>query len=424
MQKKTIKFSFYLILCSFLAKILSFISRILLARNLDPLAMSYYTILSPTIVILISFVQMGIPSVLSKLVAEKNYHFQVFSTSIYFTIFTTSLTTIIYLLFIPFLSSMLFKEKISSLFYMVLPFLPLVALSGLLKGYLMGRQKFLVSNFSQVIEEGSRILFLFLCFPFFSSLSSLSTAKIAVLSISVAEIFSALFMGINILLMNKRPQHSFPYSKETLKNILSVALPMSGSRIIGSISYFLEPIVMNISLNIIESKGMMLSYGILNGYVLPLLTMPSFISITLANYLLPSFTFHYSRGNQKQAIRLFLYTAYICLFVGCLYGFTLYLFSDQITQLLYHSTDASLFLKKCSIPFILYSLQPIFSSLLHATNHSKQSALDTLSGSIVRLSIVFFLSPKLKENALLLGLIMGMLVTTIFHFINLYKIRK
>lgn len=424
MKKNTIKFSFYLLFFSFLAKLLSFLSRVVLARQMDSLAMSYYTILSPTIVILISIVQMGIPSVLSKLVADKNYEFKIFSTSVYFTMITTSLTTLIYLLFIPFLTHLLFKESISSLFYCVLPFLPLVALSGLLKGYLMGKQRFLSSSFSQIFEEIARIVFLLIAFLMVDDMTSVNMAKIATLSISVGEIFSCLFMFICVFLEKKRIFKKMVYSKESLKTILHIAIPMSGSRFIGSFCYFLEPILMGMSLSFLQSKQMMLSYGTLNGYVLPLLTMPSFVTITLSNYLLPSFTYHYSRNNKKHANTLFMQITLFCLLIGIAYAILLFFYSDQICMLFYKNTVGSYYLKACSIPFILFSLQPIFGIMLHALDKSKESTIDTLVGCLFRLAIVCFLSQTLLEDALILALNIGMIVTTILHFIRLLIIKK
>lgn len=424
MKKNTLKFSFFLLFFSFLAKILSFLSRIILARKINALAMSYYTIISPTIVILISIVQMGIPNVLSKLVAEKNYEYKILSTGIYFTIFTTTITTLIYLALIPFLSHLLFKADLAPIFYTVLPYLPFVALSGLLKGYLMGKQQFISSSFAQIIEEIARILFLVLVFTLNQNMDSIQMARIAILSISVGEFFSILFLVVILYLNHHKLLKKLQYSKASLKSILQIALPMSGSRFIGSFTYFLEPILMNISIPLLHTKTMMMTYGIINGYVLPLLTMPSFITITLSNYLLPSFTYYYTRNNKKYATSLFFKISYFCLFVAIVYAILLYFFADEICFLIYGSTIASTYLKICSIPFIIYSLQPVFANMLHALNDSIKSTFDTFIGCLIRLSCVLFLTPIYQEHALLIGLIAGMLVTTIAHLLNLCFIKK
>ena len=65
MKKTLLRSTFLLLLVSVIAKILSFLVRILLARTLSESAMNYYTLASPTMVIMITLAQMGIPGALS-----------------------------------------------------------------------------------------------------------------------------------------------------------------------------------------------------------------------------------------------------------------------------------------------------------------------------------------------------------------------
>ena len=53
MKKTLLRSTFLLLLVSVIAKILSFLVRILLARTLSESAMNYYTLASPTMVIMI-----------------------------------------------------------------------------------------------------------------------------------------------------------------------------------------------------------------------------------------------------------------------------------------------------------------------------------------------------------------------------------
>ena len=47
--------------------------------------------------------------------------------------------------------------------------------------------------------------------------------------------------------------------------------------------------------------AMVQTYGLLNGYTLPLLTMSGFLSVTLSNYLLPSFTYALAHAQKQRA---------------------------------------------------------------------------------------------------------------------------
>ena len=82
-------------------------------------------------------------------------------------------------------------------------------------------------------------------------------------------------------------------------------------------------------------------YGILNGYTLPLLTMPSFLSITLSNYLLPSFSYAIAHHQKKQAKKSCLLILSCCLLSGILYALFCYCFSEPLFQLFYHTSQGA-----------------------------------------------------------------------------------
>ena len=81
-------------------------------------------------------------------------------------------------------------------------------------------------------------------------------------------------------------------------------------------------------------------------------------------------------------------------------------------------------LKIYSLPFIIYSLQPVFSSILHALNLSKKAMFDTIIGCILRLIILFICTPILNEYSLYLAIIISMLTTTLLHAYHIYKVLK
>lgn len=193
---------------------------------------------------------------------------------------------------------------------------------------------------------------------------------------------------------------------------------MTCSRLIGSLCSFLEPMVMLFNKNKAQIQQMIQTYGQINGYLLPILTMPAFLTITLSNLLLPSFTYHYSRHNYKRAKTLFLTISLCCFFVGILCSSICFFYPEQLLSLFYHNKTGADALKLLSIPFAFYSLQPCLSSLLHALSLSKKSVFDTFAGCLIRLFIIGFCSCIFQESALYLGLCAGMLVTTCMHAIR------
>lgn len=424
MKKALIASTFYLVAISFIAKVLSFLVRILLARKLSSDAMNYYTLAAPTMVFCITLAQMGIPAALSKVVAQSQDTKKPLIVSIFLSVINNLLLCLIYVICIPWLAYYVLKQKeIIPVLYAILPLIPLVSISGILKGYLFGIQKHVSANACQLFEELSRILFLFIIFTLYPYMNIMTMAKVAMYSVSVGETCSCLYMlfAIQIPLkhVKRLPQSFQQLQRHQFNEILSVSLPMTGSRLIGSLTYFLEPIVMVIGLTSLQADEMVEAYGQLHAYILPIITMPSFLTVTLSNFLLPSFTYHYTRKRYAHAQKLFTIILGCCFFVGIGFSVLCYVCNEQMMMLFYHHQEGALLLKQLALPFSLFALQPVLGSMLHALSLSKQSVMDTLFGSITRLGVIFLCTSYLYTAALPLSLTIGMLVTTIMHALRL-----
>lgn len=419
MKKTLFKSTVLLIIISIIAKILSFGGRIILARTLSNEAMSYYSLASSTMIFVITIVQIGIPTALSKLIAQKQERKAPLYTSMFIAVFNNLIIVTLFFFIIPWMAHVILKQDvIIPVLYAILPLLPMVSLSGILKGYLYGIQNHNAAATSQIYEELSRIIFLVIIFQLYPTLDAVGMARIAMLSITIGELFSAFYMLFHII-KNKKKATSFKgvVHKQDFVDLLSISLPMTGSRLIGSLTYFLEPIVMVAGLSLVQNQAIVATYGQLNGYVLPIITMPSFITVSLSNYLLPSFTYHFSRNNIAHAKKLCNLILSLCFVIGISSSLLCYLFPEQLLQLFYHNTTGAAQLKQLAWPFALYSLQPPLSSMMHSLSKSNSAMIDTFLGSLIRILCVAFLSTY-TTSSLAIGLTCGMIVTTLLHGIK------
>lgn len=418
MKKKIIQSTLILIVLSVFAKCLSFFVRIYLARVMSEEAMSIYSLASPTLIFLITIAQMGIPSALSKVIAQSKTSTPALISSVIISVVNNLIVMGIFVITIPLLSTVILKQShIESILMAMLPMIPLVTLSGLLKGYLQGKQEHVSACASQIFEEVFRIVYLLIAFSDVSNFTPVRMAEIAMFSICIGECGSSLYMFMYCMRSKgslKHFNHPLKYvNRSTINEILGISIPMTSSRLIGSLTYFFEPILL-VS-RVVDPSALIRAYGQLNGYVLPIITMPSFITVTLASTLLPAFTFENSRGNVERARKIFFVMFTVCLAIGGFTSFIVYFFTEECLMLFYHSLSGMEFLKMLALPFALYSLQPVLSSMLHALNKSKLALMDTLLGSVLRLLIITFLTPVLNEQALVIALISSMLLTTLLH---------
>ena len=211
MKKTVLQSTVILVIVSVIAKALSFIVRIMLARTLSPSAMNYYTLAAPTMVFFITLAQMGIPGALSKVIAQSDHPHQPLKVSVILSLLNNAVIILTFLLVLPFLATRILKQKeILPVLYAIIPLIPLVSLSGILKGYLFGLQHHVQATSSQLFEEGSRILFLFVVFLSASPFTdAITMARIAMLSVSVGEACSALFMHLLPAQTKKEPFPGF-----------------------------------------------------------------------------------------------------------------------------------------------------------------------------------------------------------------------
>lgn len=423
MKKKLIKTTFFLLLYSSIAKVLSFFVRIYLARRMSTQAMNYYALTSPTILLLITLAQMGIPNAMAKLLASGKEYQKTLKASICFSIFNNLLLLAVIALGIPILARLIFHEEVLiPVLYSSLPMIPLVTLSGLCKGYLMGKQRLIPYSMAQITEEVFRIGFLMMTLPMCSD--AVILAKLAILSMAVGELGSALHMVIAIL-MNTKPNADFMQSKAEKAiyfQILAVALPMTLSRLIGSFSFFLEPMAMMLNVPMANQAEMVNQFTMLNSYVMPIITLPSFATIMISNWTLPSFSDSYSKKDHTKMRSIFNYTCGFSLLIGIAWSAVLYFFPETICQLLYKQTVMAPTLKYLALPFILYGLQPVLSVMIHGADQSHKALVDTTLGCIVRLVLMAVLPIFCGTDSLAISLAISMLVTTLLHGYHVLRV--
>lgn len=140
---------------------------------------------------------------------------------------------------------------------------------------------------------------------------------------------------------------------------MRIAVPTLGSRMIGSIAWFFEPIVVAQSLALagITTVHATKQYGELTGYALPLLMLPSFITYALATSLVPAIS-EAAAQKQHRLIEYRLHQAVrLSLLAGGLSIVVLYVLAEEIMQLMYGANGAAIFVKVMAPFFIFYYLQ-------------------------------------------------------------------
>ena len=129
-----------------------------------------------------------------------------------------------------------------------------------------------------------------------------------------------------------------------------------------------------------SNKYIISEYGIINGYVLPIILLPSFFTNAISQALIPNISENYFKGNIKEVKRKMKQAMIISLILGLFFTTFFFFFGDDLLTILYKTKEGSNYIKL---------LCPIF--LFHYLEHPLLSCLQAMNKSKINLKISFML---------------------------------
>ena len=429
MKSKFIKSTLILVIGGMFTKILGLFIKIVMTRLLGTEGIGIYMLIMPTFSLFIALAQFGMPIAISKLVSEdkrnnKNLVFSSIPISL-----TINFLIIVFLLFSNnyiannLLHEIRCREALISIGFV----LPFISVSSILRGYFFGKQKMWPHVISNITEDFIRLITITIGIPIFLMKGINYAVAFIILSNIVSELTSILVLFFFLPKNFKITKEDIKPNKNNIKETLNISVPTTGSRLIGSIGYFFEPIILtSVLLNAGYNNSFIINeYGILNGYVMPLLTLPSFFTLAISQALIPIVShsyanrkYSYTKIKIKQAI-------FFSLLIGIPVTIFFIIKPDLPLNLIYNTNKGIYYIKIMAPIFLLHYIQSPISSSLQAMGNAKISMKGTLYGMILR-TITLFVGSNLKIG--LWGLVMATSINIIFvtcyDGYNVYKILR
>lgn len=419
-KNKFIKSTIILIIGGFITKILGMIIKIVMTRLLGTEGIGLYMMISPTFMLLITLAQLGFPVAISKLVAEdKGHNKNIVFSIIPITIIINVVILLILIFFSNFLATELLKDpNLGMPLLCVGLVLPFISVSSILRSYFFGKQKMLPHVVSNVTEDIIRLITLIIGIPIFLSQGMYTAIGFIILSNILSEITSIIVLFVFLPKQFSIKKEDLKPSKKNIKNVLNISVPSTGSRLLGNISYFFEPIIItNILLHIGYTNNFIITeYGILNGYVMPLLMLPSFFTAAISQALLPVVSNSYSNDNKKYALKKVKQAIYFSLLIGIPATILFILFPKFLLKVIYNTTEGIQYIKILAPIFILHYIQSPLTSTLQAIGKAKCAMMGTLAGIIIKnVSLIVLLNLKIGLWGLVIAISLSTLYITLHH---------
>ncbi|MCF6138068.1 stage V sporulation protein B [Pseudalkalibacillus berkeleyi] len=437
MSKQTfIQGTLILIVAGLITKVLGFINRIVIARIIGVEGVGLYMMAVPTLLLTITLTRLGLPVAISKMVAEadaqRNHKKikQILVVSLTITgtlsiIFTTAMIALA-----PILSQILKDERTYYPLVAIAPVVPIVALSSVIRGYFQGRQNMKPSAYSQVIEQIVRITLVAVLTAAFLPYGIEYAAAGAMVSVVIGELASLLYM-FSMFKLQKRikiRKGFFDYvtkGKETFNQLMRISLPTTASQLVGSVSYFFEPIVVATSLSLAGVTTVLATqqYGALAGYVIPFLTLPMFITYSLSVSLIPAISeaaaqkkHHVVEHRLNQALRISMLSGGISVVIT-------YVLATPLMDLMYGTPEVAVYVKLMAPFFFFLYFQGPLQAVLQALDLAKAAMTNSIIGAIIKIIAIYLLAtrPDLGIMGVALAIVINVVLVTLLHFSTIVK---
>ncbi len=422
MRKKTLlKNTLILTAASLITRVLGFVYRVYMANTIGALGMGLYGLITPLYILCWSIACSGFTTTISKEVSTysaKNDYVNMRKVLKYGSLMSVSIAT--FLSFILYI----FASFIAKRFYndtdLILPLkvlstcIPFMALGSCIRGYFFGIQSSTVPAISQLLEQTTRMVVVFLLASTFVPLGKSYAVTLCIIGIVVSEVVSCFFVILCVKKIKyKKTLSSIKISdKQIVTAIFLMALPLTLNRVSGSLLSTVENMLIPIKLQAygLSQTEAIESFGKITGMTIPIIFFPSALLTSISISLVPAISESITIGNKKAINSLIRKTILFTVIIGGLSGSIFTCFSKEIGLVIFNQDlQNHLFIFGLMCPFIY--MQMITGGILNGLSEQFFIFKNSLLSSIIVIFFIYFFMPIYGLNAFLFGLFVSVLIT-------------
>jgi len=398
----------------FLVRVIGFAMRIWLSRELGAMAMGLVELAGSAQMLLITPVISGLPAAMSRMCAkaESGERVRVLRSGVLLSLLVSlPLTVLAFALRTP-LSLWLGDIRTLPALLCYLPCIPVLGVSCALNGYYYGSGKPVPPAVSEILEQ---IVRLFLTVRLVSALRgwpSMLRAAIPACATLAGETISLLL----VLLLTGRALFFAPAAgsrKDALRELIDLALPLTGMRLVSSLMRTVQSVLIPARLQASGlAAGEALSrLGMMNGMMMPVLMLPSFITSSLSMVAAPELTRRQAQGRpQKRLIRRVLGAT---LLIGLAVMACVFVFAPVFSGVLYRQAELLPLLRRCCVLIPVMSLCQVTSGLMNALGLQGKSLRISLLSNFLSILLLYPLAaqPSLRLWGVIIAMAAAQVLT-------------
>ncbi len=404
-------------------RLLGFVYRIFLSRNLGAEGMGLYQVSLSVLGLIMTLTSSGIPITVSRIMTKhtaenhEDVNFSTVTAGIILSLII-SLPIVLIIYFLPSLSHLVFTDERSYLLLKImLPGVVITSVYAVIRGYFWGKKQFMTYSLVEFFEE------LVMLVVGVILINGVTDVESGIIGAGNAVLISYIFSFITAILLFFLRGGKLKNPKNELKPLIASATPITAMRTATSLINTLIAIIlpMRLVLSGMSQSLAMSSYGELSGMSIPLIYIPSTLIGSIALVLVPELSDNYYRhsnvtlkNNMEKAVKS-------SVFISCLIIPVFLCLGKEIGQLVYGNVNAGVYVQRACIIMLPMSITMITTSMLNSLNLEKKTLTYYSIGAILLVLSIYFLPQFMGIYSLVLGLFASYLITAIC---NLYLIKK
>lgn len=424
MKEKILKGTIFLTIAGILTRIIGFLYRIFLANTLGETELGIYQLVFPVYSICFTLYAAGLQTAVSQLVSNPHYKYskKVIQTGIILSLCISFSLSALVFSFSDFISvHFLFTEKTSDLLKILALIFPFCGVTSMINGYFYGLREAKVPAITQMIEQLFRVGFVFLIY--ISSYCEFSS-KVAVAGLIAGEISSNIYNLVSLKRTKGIETGTLHISRRKIAHsIIQQAVPLSGTKLVISLLASIESVLIPIMFTKygLSHDDSLALYGVITGIVLPFILFPGTITNSLSVLLLPEISKADNENNQAKITHTTKITIKYSLLLGCIATAIFLNFGKLIGIFFFHSENAGKLLTLLAVicPFIYVSTT--LASIINGLSKTHITFRNTVSGLLVRILFLIFVTPRYGVYGYLFGLLLSQIIISILDGAYLIK---
>ncbi|GEO27130.1 stage V sporulation protein B [Alicyclobacillus acidoterrestris] len=399
-----------LMISGLITRIMGFVYRVFLTRIIGAEGMGLFQIVFPILGLVLTLVTAGLPLAISKLVAEavaqndKARVKRIMTVSVgVVSVMTVILTITMYTCRGFVQHHWLSDPRAFPTYLVMIPVVSIIAVSSLYRGYFQGLQDMSPTAWGQILEQTVRIISIWILAAYFVQFSLAYAAAAAMMGMVLGELCGLLFL---IVAQRRRGRlddvlpegatRSQESVRQTLHAMGEIALPVTFSKLIWSLLFAAEPILV---MRALQAAGFATAtattmYGQYSGMAIPLLVFPTVFTGSLATNLVPSVS-EAMAASERYRVRIRLSQSFTATaMVAFPTAVVLTMFSGPLTHYIYKEDSIGPILAVMAPFMFLLCLQAPLTGILQGLNKAGIAMVNSIIGGVLKLVLIYVLAAR------------------------------